>query len=372
MAKNFLVSLDLNQNELQNARLQNLAVAPGTPVDGQVYYNTTDDTIRYWDGTQWITLGAGLTVEQVEDIIGAMLAGTQTGVTVTYDDVNGELDFVVNTLDQLPLATGALNLNSNTIENLADPVNGTDAANKNYVDSISQGLSWKDSVRVATTAAATLSTDFENGDTVDGVTLATNDRILIKDQAAGAANGIYIVQASGSPARATDADSADEIQGAAIFVEEGTANADTAWILNTDSITLDTTSLVFTQFGAGATYTAGLGIGLSGTVFFVDEGTGLQQTADGLALSADVQVILNGAVQQVSATIGDGSATSFTLTHNWGSEDGTVSVRNTSTGVEVEADVTYDLNAVTIAFATAPTSNQYTAVVQGVPNTGGL
>ena len=367
MAKNFLVSIDLNQNELQNARLQNLAVAPGSPVDGQVYYNTTDDTVRYWDSTQWLSLGVGLTVEQVEDIIGAMLAGTQTGIAVTYDDVNGELDFVVNTLDQLPLAAGSLDLNGNTIEGLADPVNGTDAANKNYVDAISQGLSWKDSVRVATTAALTLSTDFENGDTIDGVTLATDDRILIKDQAAGAANGIYIVQATGAPARAADANTAALLRGAAIFVEEGSTNGDSAWVLSTDSVTLDTTTLVFVQFGAGATYSAGNGISLAGTVFSVAAGTGLTQDASGLSLSSATQTTLSGSVQQVTATVGDGSALTYTVTHNWATSNATVSVRNTSTGVEVETDVTFNTNTVVVGFAVAPTTNQYTVVVQGVP-----
>jgi hypothetical protein len=114
------------------------------------------------------------------------------------------------------------------------------------------GLSWKQSVRVATAAAGTLATSFENGDTVDGVTLATGDRILIKDQASGSENGIYTVNASGAPTRATDADTAAEILQASVYVQEGTANADTQWVCTTNApITLNTTALVFAQLSSG-------------------------------------------------------------------------------------------------------------------------
>lgn len=108
-------------------------------------------------------------------------------------------------------------------------------------------VQWKAPVRVATTAAGTLASSFENGDTIDGVVLATGDRILIKDQAAGAENGIYVVAASGAPARASDADSAAELIGSIVIVKEGTANADTGWLATNDSITLGTTALVFTK-----------------------------------------------------------------------------------------------------------------------------
>ena len=130
----------------------------------------------------------------------------------------------------------------------------TELASKAYVDAAVSGLDWKASVRVATTAAGTLATDFENGDTVDGVVLATGDRILIKNQAAGAENGIYVVAASGAPARATDADASAEVTaGLAVFVAEGTTNADTCWVLTTnDAITLGSTAITFTQFGTGS------------------------------------------------------------------------------------------------------------------------
>lgn len=115
----------------------------------------------------------------------------------------------------------------------------------------------KDSVRVATTAAGTLASSFENGDTIDGVTLATNDRILIKDQASGAENGIYTVNASGAPTRATDANTSAKVTPQmAVRVEAGTANGSRAFCLsNTGSITLGSTSLTFIEAVLGATET---------------------------------------------------------------------------------------------------------------------
>lgn len=108
---------------------------------------------------------------------------------------------------------------------------------------------WKRSVRVASTAAVTLATGVENGDTIDSVTLATGDRVLLKNQASGAENGIYVVAASGAPSRAADADSTAEVLQMVVFVQEGTSNADTAWLCTTNApITLGSTALAFVQF----------------------------------------------------------------------------------------------------------------------------
>lgn len=131
---------------------------------------------------------------------------------------------------------------------------------KSYVDAKVAGLSWKQAVRVATTAAGTLASSFENGDSVDGVTLATGDRILIKNQAAPAENGIYVVAASGAPARASDADAGAELVNATVYVSEGTTNADTQWTCTTNAaITVGSTSLAFAQLtSGGGGYTGGV------------------------------------------------------------------------------------------------------------------
>ena len=166
---------------------------------------------------------------------------------------------------------GALAMNSQKITGLATPTADGDAATKSYVDSVAQGLSAKDSVRAATTANGTLASAFANGQSIDGVTLATGDRILIKNQTAGAANGIYTVNASGAPTRAVDFDENAEVaKGAFIFVEEGTTNADAGFVLTTDgSITLGTTALAFTQFSGAGDITAGNALTKSGNTLNV-------------------------------------------------------------------------------------------------------
>lgn len=131
---------------------------------------------------------------------------------------------------------------------------GTDAQNKALTFGHLKGiLPFKQPVRVATTANGALATAYKNGDTVDGIILATGDRILLKDQTAGSENGIYTVNATGAPTRALDFDTTLKVKGGMVVpVQEGTANADKAFLLTNDgTITIGTTALTFTEFGAG-------------------------------------------------------------------------------------------------------------------------
>lgn len=138
---------------------------------------------------------------------------------------------------------------SNNITMNGTPSANTDVVTVGYVNNLLQGLDPKQSVRVATTTAGTLGTSFANGQTVDGVVLATGNRILIKDQAAPADNGIYTVNASGAPTRATDMDAWIEVPGSFVFVEEGTANADTGWVCTANTGgTLGTTAITWVKF----------------------------------------------------------------------------------------------------------------------------
>ena len=129
-----------------------------------------------------------------------------------------------------------------------------------HLPEMHRGDSWKQPVRVASTANGTISTAFANGQTVDGITLATGDRILLKDQSTGSQNGIYTVNASGSPTRAFDMDQdgttsvpAEEVMGAMVYVIAGTTNGGTVWKnTNTSAPTLGTTALTFAQFGSGS------------------------------------------------------------------------------------------------------------------------
>jgi hypothetical protein len=209
--------------------------------------------------------------------------GTGITSTISNNKVKVDIDSTVATLtDQQTLTNKILSTNVDLgadldaatykIVNLGTPTSTADAATKGYVDSVSQGLSIKEAVRVATTATVDLSTGLENGDTLDGVTLATGNRVLVKNQVAGYENGIYTVNATGAPTRATDANVSSEVTaGMFTFVSEGTSNGNTSWVLTTDNpITLDTTPLTFTQFAGAGTFTAGVGLDLNGTEFVLD------------------------------------------------------------------------------------------------------
>lgn len=160
--------------------------------------------------------------------------------------------------------TGNQSMGGNLLTNVSTPSSGTDAANRNYVDTAISNLNslfkTKGSTRVATTINGTLSTAFANGQTIDGVVISTGDRILLKNQSTQAENGIYTVNASGVPTRATDMDVWGEIPGAFVAVEEGTANTDTIWLCTSNQGgTVDSTAIVWQQIPTTA--------GLSNTNF---------------------------------------------------------------------------------------------------------
>ena len=168
---------------------------------------------------------------------------------------------------------GNLNMSGYSLTNVADPVAGTDAVNKNYVESYVTGLSWKQAVKAATTGNVSLSAP---GAAIDGVTLTSGTRVLVKNQSAAAENGIYTFNGT-ALVRASDADSATELAGATVFVQEGTVNADTGWTQTADSITLGTTAVTFAQFTGSGTYTAGAGMDLTGNTFSVNLGAGIAE-----------------------------------------------------------------------------------------------
>jgi hypothetical protein len=192
---------------------------------------------------------------------------TYTGQAGKFVRVNATPDGLEFTDDVVQKSgstmTGPLTLN-------ADPSSALHAATKQYVDGVAQGLDVKESCRVATTASITLSGE----QTIDGVSVVAGDRVLVKDQGSGspnAANGIYVC-ASGAWSRSADADEDDEVTaGMFTFIEEGTINADTGWVLTTDDpITVGTTAIEFTQFSGAGTYTAGNGLTLTGSEFAAD------------------------------------------------------------------------------------------------------
>jgi hypothetical protein len=184
------------------------------------------------------------------------------------------------TINGSKIFSSSVDLNNQRLLNVADPTAAQDAATKSYVDAIAQGIKWKQSVRVATTANITLS----GPQTIDGVSAIAGDRVLVKNQSTGSQNGIYVV-AAGAWTRALDMDIGTEAVSASVYVDEGTLNADTGWVQTANApITLGTTALTFVQFSGVGTYTAGNGLSLTGTQFSINLATnsGLQFSSGAL------------------------------------------------------------------------------------------
>ena len=281
--------------------------------------------------------------------------------TIYVPNADGTLARVENKLHDFALATAAVDLNNQKITNLTDPTNPQDAANKRYVDAAVVGIDWKASVRAATTAAITLATGLENGDTLDGVTLATGDRVLVKNQTDATENGLYVVAVSGAPTRSSDADTAAEITASfAVFVEEGTVNADSGWTLtNNGTITVGTSELSFTQFTGLGQITAGAGLTKTANTLDVIGGDGITVNADNVVINRAV------VVTKYATSIGDGTATSYTVTHSLATKDVIVSIYdNASPYAEVMTDVEHTTtNTITVLFSVAPTTDKYRVVV---------
>ena len=210
-----------------------------------------------------------------------------------------------------------------------------------YADSVAQGLDVKDSVRAATTAALTLASDLENGDTLDGVALATGDRVLVKDQADATENGIYVVAASGAPSRAADADQGDLTGGMFVFVEEGTANADNGFVCTSNGTpTLGTDDILFAQFSGAGSVSAGAGLTKTGNQLDVQvDDSGIEISADTLQLKdggvatvkiADSAVTAAKIAASVAGSGIEGGAGSQLYLHLFGVAGGTVDVATDS------------------------------------------
>jgi hypothetical protein len=556
MARLFVTSINLNKNELQNARIQNLSSAPSTPVAGQIYYDTVTNIMYFYNGSAWIpTSGSAEVIQDTVDTMiiagtgldktyddnagtltididstvttnsgtqtlsnktltapkfadgghiadangneeikfvataGAVneltvtnaatgngpaisatggdtnidlnlaakgtgvvkaggvevvtLSGTQTltnktitsptvsGLylsdssivfegssadgsettlqvtnptddrTITLPDLSGTVILTTNKVTDLTAPTSSFSMNNQKITSLATPTDSSDAATKAYVDGVAEGLHVHEAARVYVATNIDLSTALEAGDVIDGITLIAGNRVLVNGQTTQSQNGIYVVQSSGAAVRATDYDTALEVDsGDFIFVTSGTVYANTGWVQTLTPATIGTDAISFTQFSGAGTYLAGDGLDLAGSTFSVDitpvsaqpslkwEDDAIQvklNTSDGLEVTSSGVGINNGTgltfsagaltldtangygVRKYSASVGNGSLTSIALTHNLGTRDVTVHIYdNSSPYAQLEADVEHtDTNNVTVKFAVAPTTNQYRVVIVG-------
>ena len=386
----FLTPLDMVKNEIRNFVLHLLASDPSSPVEGQQYHNTTDHHPHYYNGSAFkdLTDAEKLNGQAPSFYLSrANHTGTQTASTIS------DFDAQVRTsrLDQMAAPTAAVSMNSQRLASLADPTQAQDAATKAYADALIATGNNKGTVRAASTANVTISNP--GTATFDGVTLSNGDLILLKNQTTGSQNGIYVFNGSGSAlTRATNADTSAEVKaGLFVFVSEGTANGDNGFTLITDDpIILGTTSLTFIQTSGAGQITAGAGLTKTGNQ--LDVGTA---SASRIVVNADNIDLASGIiapgtyesltvdtygratagtnpyrVKKYSATIGDGSATSITITqatHGCASDrTNMVFVIDDSTGAQVFSDVVIAANGnVTITFAVAPGVNAYRVTILG-------
>ena len=248
-------------------------------------------------GTTAVALGAsntaiaGVTQLDVDNI-------RVNGNTISSTDSNGDI-----VLD--PNGSGDIDVNTSKIVNVTDPTANQDAATKAYVDSVANGLDVKDSVKVATAAAlaavtynngaGTLTADANGALTVDGVTMAVNDRILVKDQASAVQNGIYKVTATGGASavfvltRTPDADTAAELTGGTFFfAEEGTANADNGYVATHNGTpTFGSTNITFAQFSGAGQISAGDALTKTGNTLNVAvDDSSIEVNSDALRVKA--------------------------------------------------------------------------------------
>ena len=203
-------------------------------------------------------------------------AQTQIDTKLTASDNLSDVANAGTSRTNLGLGTISTQASSNvaitggSITGLGSPSNNSDVAIKSYVDNLVTGLKTRIIVRAASTGNISLSSDLQNGDTLDGVTLATNDKVLIKSQSDNTQNGIYKVVASGTASRDPDFDTVDELAGQMIIVKEGSVNADSFHLCTTDSGTIGAVAITFTQVtpSSGGTVTQ-VGIAQAGSEFTI-------------------------------------------------------------------------------------------------------
>ena len=480
MSRKFLVGIDLNKNELQNAVIQNLGTAPATPLAGQIYFDTVDNELYYYTGTTWestqanaqVTYGLlsgrpaageagrlyyatdnyllyfddGSTWTQIDNF-GTVTAQTTYGATSgngsstnfaradhthgtppltnstpqaltvgntaavgtgsaparedhvhempDFGNVSAQTSFgaasgngssadlaradhthgtpahdnaahsAIN-LSALAIPLADVSFNGYKITNVATPTTSTDAANKGYVDAAVEGLTWKTAANLFSTVnvALTGATNTLNIDTYGNLTSADSGyRIVLSNQTDDTEDGIYVYTDNGTNytlTRSADASTFQELEGATIYILEGTTKAGTSWTQSNHYLT-SFAGQTWVQLAGPGVFTAGDGIDITANEISAVANTGITVTASGIGI--DTAVV----VTKYAANVGDGTNTSYTITHNLGTKDVIVSVYdNSSPYAEVICDVQHtSTTAITLLFSVAPTSNQYRVVVHG-------
>lgn len=403
-------ALDFAKLEAKNLRAHQLGTAPSSPVTGQLYYDTVANVLYYWNGSSWISAAGGSPPDATTGVKGIVqlagdLAGTAASPQIAANAVGaaeiadgtitdteiaaankdgavgvasmrtigaGALQAMAGNrgLDTITAPASSLNMNGQKITNGADPTANLDLATKQYVDALVQGLDAKASVKAATTAnIANLATGAPN--TLDGVTLAANDRILVKNQSTQSGNGIYVVSTLGTGAngvwtRAFDADAWTELLSAYTWVESGTVNADTGWVCTADpGGTIGTTSVPWQLFASAGTLIAGYGLTKVGNT--IDVG---QAGNGGITVNADDIQVDSTVARYYSNQGTHGAGTTMSIPQsNHGchaTQSLIVQVHDIATGLEELPDISITTGGdVTITYAVAFSANSKRVAVIG-------
>lgn len=360
-------SLQLNKWPVSGLVPESSSSAPGSPADGQLWWDTTNSLMKWNVGGTW-----------KDPLARANHTGTQTASTIS------DLASVVQAyrLDQFAQPNTALNLNGQRATNGADPTSALDLVTKQYADNLRAGIQVKDPVRVVATSNIDLSS---LPSAIDGVTLTTGDRFLLTAQTTGAQNGLYGYTTSGSSAsRTSDADATGEVvDGTLVAVAEGTVAGSQYIQTATPSGAPGAWTQTWTQSSTGGTtYTAGNGLSLTSTTFAVVAADG-SISVSGSGVTVGTVPVSKGGTNATTAaaartnlgTVGKYSAdlgavtggTPLTITHSLGSTDILEpSLKDTATGELVGAKfIVIDANSCSVTLAASASSGAYRVTVVG-------
>lgn len=247
------------------------------------------------------------------------------------------------------------------ITNLSAPVAASEPVRLSDLNDAVEGLKHKDPARVSTQANTNLASP---GATIDGVTMTSGDRVLVRNQTSQPENGIYLWNGSSSAmTRSIDASTAVELTNALVAITEGT-DAGINFRQTTTIVTIGVTNVTFATFGTAAPAATETTAGIAELATQVETDTG---TDDARIVTPLKLTTWSGKTKRFSQSFGDGSATQYDITHNLGTRDVVVNVARVASPYDtVECDISrLDANTVRLNFVTAPTSNQYRAVIVG-------
>lgn len=394
MAKqNFKVDIDLEQNAILQAKVQNEGTAPTGPVIGQIYFDTGIDKMGVYTNSGWLYFlgsssggGSGYVdaITAAQSAIHITMAGDTAQITITNATVTkdgfmsaGDKKKIDNATDANDVGTlverdgsGIISVSQITITGI--PVNPTDAATKSYVDNLVQGLKTKLPARAISTSDISLT----GAQTIDGISLVVGDRVLVTGQTTDSENGIYEV-ATGAWSRTNDLNTDDEAANVYLFIEEGSSNADTGWVCtsNSSADVVGTDDLEFVKFSSAGVIEAGQGltkvgniinaiagdnsikVNTSNIVVNIDPVGAITVTGAGIGVDTDgthIKIVGN------KITIGDGVTKTVyeavtlgnsakTITHGLGSKNVHVTVIDASSGEEYMVSIKHTtINDVTV------------------------